>query len=63
MAFQVGPSLFTYHHDNILVFLFICVDNILNKGNDTSHIHCLIQKIELLIHIEGLWSITLFLWH
>lgn len=63
MAFQVGPSLFTYHHDNILVFLFICVDNILNKGNDTSHIRCLIQKIELLIHIEGLWSITLFLWH
>lgn len=54
LASQTDPSHFTFHYNNIFVYLFIYVDDILITDNDASHISYLIQQLGSLFATKDL---------
>jgi hypothetical protein len=58
---QVDPSLFTYHHGSVHVFLLIYVYDILVTSNDQEFITSLIANLQLEFSMRNLGWLAYFL--
>jgi len=58
---QVNPSLFTYHHGSVHVFLLIYVDDIIVTSNDQEFITSLIANLQLEFSMKDLGQLAYFL--
>lgn len=57
---QVDPSLFTYHHDPVHVFLLVYVDDILVTSNDSNFITLLISNLQHELAMKDLSHFSYF---